>query len=256
MTVPIPPVENPQSITIALPNTEVPGQQTFTADDLARVRQQEKEKLYKELESLRETASTLPTVQAELEVLRKEREERTAREAASKAEAEAAAKAQAESEMSAKELIEARQREWEEKYDSLQRQREAEQAALEKERQFAKLRDYTQARVAQEQASIAPELLDLIDGNSPEEIDASIERLKTKSAAIAEKVRGTQQQAAAQQRGVSPAGFSTTGPMDMLPTTETYSADDIAKMSVKEYVAKVRGAFLNGGDARNRGLYG
>lgn len=252
MTVPTPPVENnPLSITV--PAT--PPAQTFTADDLEKVRKQEKEKLYKELEALREQTAALPTVTAELDALRKEREEREARETAAKAEAEAAAKAKAEAEMTARELVEARQREFEEKLAEMQRERAAEQAALEKEREFAKLRDYTQARIAQEQSHIAPELLDLVDGNTRDEVDASIELLKAKSAAIAEKIRGTQQQMAAQQRGVSPAGAGMTGPMDMLPSTQTYSADEIRDMPMKDYVAKIRGKFING-DARSRGLFG
>lgn len=255
MTSPIPPVienQNPQSVTIPVP---VPAQKTFTEDDLARVREQEKAKLYKELESLREATSSLPTVTAELEALRKEREERASREAAAKTEAEHEAKARAEAEMSAKELLESRQAEWQGKLDAIQREREIERATLDKEREFAALRDYTQARITQEQGKIAPELIDLVDGNSQAEIDASIERLKAKSAAIAEKVRGTQQQAASQQRGVSPSGLNMTGPMDMLPTTQTYTSEDIAKMPMKEYVAKIRGQFVHG-DARNRGMFG
>lgn len=255
MTVPIPPVvENPspQSITVNVPSTT---QSVFTQADLDRVRQQEKEKLYKELEGLREASATLPTVTSELEALRKEREERAAREAAAKAETEAAAKAAAEAEMSAKELLETRQSEWQAKLDAIQREREAEKALLAKEKEFSALRDYTQGRIAQEQAHIAPELLDLVDGNTPAEIDASIERLKLKSAAIAEKVRGSQQQMAAQQRGVSPSGFSTTGPMDMIPTTETYSAEDINKMGIKEFAAKIRPQFIRG-DRKNTGMFG
>jgi DNA repair exonuclease SbcCD ATPase subunit len=254
MTSPIPPVENPQTITVPVPAPPA-TEQVFSAADLERVRQQEKDKLYKELDALREQTSTLPTVTAELEALRKEREERAAREAAAQSQAQEEAKAKAEAEMSAKELLEQRQAEWQAKLDQIQRERETERAALDKEREFAALRDYTQSRVDQERGAIAPELLDLVDGNTPEEIDASIERLKAKSAAIAEKVRGSQQQMAAQQRGVSPAGFSTTGPMDMLPTTQTYTAEDIAKMPLKEYVAKVRGNFIRG-DQNSRGLFG
>lgn len=256
MTGPIPPVienQNPQSITLPTPVQE---QQTFTAADLERVRTQEKDKLYKELESLRAATESLPTVTAELEALRKEREERAAQAAAAKEAAAQEAKVKAEAEMTAKELLDKRQAEWQEKLDAIQRERETERAALDKEREFAALRDYTQARIAQEQKNIAPELLDLVDGNTQAEIDASIERLKAKSAAIAEKVRGSQQQMASQQRGVSPSGLSTTGPMDMLPTTQTYTSEDISKMSMKDYVAKVRGQFITPSDQRNRGLYG
>lgn len=254
MTVPTPPVENPQSITVVTSGTNIPAQ-TFTAADLERVRTQEKEKLYKELDALREQTASLPTVTAELENLRKEREERTEREAAAKAAADQEAKLRAEAEMSAKELSDKRQAEWQEQFDRLQAERDTERAALDKEREFARLRDYTQGRIAQEQKLIAPELLDLVDGNSTAEIDASIERLKAKSAAIAEKIRGSQQQLAAQQQGVTSAGFSTTGPMDMISGTETYTAEDIAKMSMKDYVAKLRDKVIHS-DARERGLYG
>jgi hypothetical protein len=81
--------------------------------------------------------------------------------------------------------------------------------------------------------------------------------LKAKSAAIAEKVRGTNAQLAAQQQGVTPSGFSSTGPMDMLPTTQQWSADDIRNMSPKEFAEKVRPHFIGRSDAvRNRGLFG
>lgn len=255
MSTPPEPATGTEPNQITIPNP--PAGQTFTADDLARARQQEKDKLYKELETLREQVGQFGSVQTELEALRKEREDREAREKAAQEEAERAAREKVEAEMTAKELLDKRQQEWEQKLLDLQREREAEKATLEKERQFSQLRDYTQSRIEQERENIAPELIDLVDGNTPEEVNASIERLKAKSLAIAEKVRGSQQQLAAQQRGVSPAGFSTTGPMDMIPTTQNYSADDISKMSMKEYAEKIRGQFIGRGDAlRNRGLYG
>lgn len=265
MTVPVPQADNPDpgqsTITVSTnsptsnPNSNPTSDQRFTADDLSRARQQEKDKLYKELEALRAQTEGFPEVKAELEALRKEREERAAADAAARQQAEEEAKAKRESEMTAKELIESRQREYEEQLAALQREREVEKAAMEKERAFSALRDYMQARVAQEGDNIAPELLDLVDGNTPEEVDASIERLKAKSAAIAEKVRASQQQIASQQRGVSPAGFSTTGPMDMLQSTQSFSAEDIKKMPMKDYVEKIRSQVIGGGD-RNRGLYG
>jgi DNA repair exonuclease SbcCD ATPase subunit len=237
--------------------TNGPAGKAYTEEDLARVRQQEKDKLYKELAELREQVTTLSPLQQELEALRKEREEQAATEAAARQQAEEEARAKRESEMTAKELLEQRQREWEEKFAEMQAERQREQQLLEKEREFAQLRDYTQARIQQEKDSIAPELLDLVDGNTREEVDRSIELLKAKSAAIAEKVRGTQQQFASQQQGVSPSGFSTTGPMDMLPSTQQYSAEDIARMSMKEYAEKIRGNFVGRGDTvRNRGLFG
>ncbi|MFH9606868.1 hypothetical protein [Streptomyces sp. NPDC017448] len=255
MTMPTPSSE----ITPPAPDNGPQGQpsapRTYTEDDLARARQQEKDKLYRELEKLRETTSTLPTITAELETLRKEREDREAATLAAQQQAEEEAKAKREAEMSAKELLDQRNAEWAERIAQLEKEREVERELVAKEKEFAALRDYTQRRITEESSNIAPELIDLVDGNTAQEIDASIERLKAKSAAIAEKVRGTQQQLGAQQRGVSPAGFNSAGPMDMLPTTQNYSRDDIANMSLKEYAEKVRGQFI-GGDARNRGLFG
>jgi chromosome segregation ATPase len=233
-----------------------PATKSYSEEDLEKARQQEKAKLYAELEKLREQTRTLPEITSELEALRKEREDREAAAAAAKQEAEEKERAQQEAEMSAKDLLDKRNQEWEEKFAEIQRQREAERELLEKERTFSQLREYVQSRVQQERENIAPELLDLVDGNSPEEVDASIERLKAKSQAIAEKIRGTQQQLAAQQQGVSPSGFNTSGPEDMLPSTQQWSAEDIRNMSPKEFAEKVRPHFLGRSDTRNRGLFG
>ncbi|MFD4858423.1 hypothetical protein [Streptomyces atratus] len=256
MTVPTPPAENLPTAPANGPQSVPSPAATYTEADLARVRQQEKDKLYSELERLREQTSTLPNMASELEALRKEREEREAATLAAQTKAEEESRAKAEAEMSAKELLDKRNAEWEAKLANLEREREAERELLAKEKEFAQLRDYTQRRIQEESKHIAPELLDLVDGNTAQEVDASIERLKAKSAAIAEKVRGTQQQLGAQQQGVSPSGFNSAGPMDMLPNTQNYSAQDIANMSMKEYAEKIRGQFMGQGDARNRGLYG
>lgn len=254
MTVPTPPAETIPAAPATGPASAPSA--TYTEADLARVRQQEKDKLYNELEKLREQTSSVPTMAAELEQLRKEREERETAIKAAEAKAEEEARVKAESEMSAKELLDKRNAEWQAKLDQIEQEREAERQLMAKEKEFSQLRDYTQRRIQEESSKIAPELLDLVDGNTAQEVDASIERLIAKSAAIAEMVRGTQQQLGAQRQGVSPAGFNASGPMDMLPTTQNYSAQDIASMSMKEYAEKVRGQFMGQGDARNRGLYG
>jgi hypothetical protein len=256
---PVPTVDpaDPSGQSITVTNaTQPPAPKTFTEEDLERVRQQEKAKLYGEIEKLSQRVSQFDSVQAELEALRKEREEREARESAAREQADQQAKASREAEMTAKELLEERQREWQAELDEIRQEAQLKDAALQKEREFAQLRDYIQQRVAQEKDSIAPELLDLVTGNSPEEVDSSIETLKAKSIAIAESVRAKQQQLAAQQQGVSPAGFATTGPMDMLPGTKNYSVEEIKAMSPREYAEKIRGRFLGGSDSRNRGLFG
>lgn len=253
MATPTPPNENANPT----PSAPPAPQRTYTEADLEKARQQEKSKLYAELEKLREQTSTLPSITEELDALRKEREQRESSAAEEKAKREEAERVRAEAEMSAKELLEKRNQEWEDRLAEMQREREAERAMLEQERKFSQLRDYTQQRVQQESENIAPELLDLVDGSTPEEVDASIERLKAKSLAIAEKVRETQQARVSQQQGVSSNGFSTTGPMDMLPSSQTYSAEEIQAMSPKEFAEKVRPHFIGQGSAaRNRGMYG
>ena len=67
----------------------------YTEEDLARVRQQEKDKLYPQLETLKETVSRLE----------KEREERAAAEQAAVQAAEEAARKEAESQMSVHDLL-------------------------------------------------------------------------------------------------------------------------------------------------------
>lgn len=233
------------------------GQQprTYSEDDIARARQQEKEKLYNEIEQLKQKTSNFGSMQEELENLRKEREERQAAEEKARKDAEEAERARSEEEMSAKQLLDERTSEWESKFQKLEEERAAEKALMQKEREFAELRDYIHERVQAERENIAPELLDLVDGSTREEVDASIERLRAKSEAIAEKIRGTQQQLGAQQQGVSPSGFNPAGPMDMLPSMQNYSAEDINNMSPREFAEKIRPS-LFGGDARNRGMYG
>ena len=43
--------------------------------------------------------------------------------------------------------------------------------------------------------------------------------------------------------------------MDMIPSTQNYSAEDIQKMSPREYAEKIRPQVMNG-DTRNRGIFG
>jgi hypothetical protein len=81
-------------------------------------------------------------------------------------------------------LLESKEREWAERLEAERLEREKAFALLEHERQFQDLMAYRQQRMAEEQDSIIPELLDLITGESPEEIEASIAGLKERSSRI------------------------------------------------------------------------
>lgn len=242
-------------VTPVAPATPVPDAR-FTAADIERVRKEEKDKLYSRLEA---TTKAQETLLAEVEALKGARQaEVDAAAAQARKEAEEAARKRWE-ESEAKDLIANVQQEWESKFKDLQAEREQERLLFQKESEFAQLQNYVQKRVGEETAAgnIAPELVDLVSGNSPDEVEASLNILKAKTQAILESVQQAQVAARAQMRGVSSAGYAATGPMDTTSGTQTYSAADISGMSMSEY-AKVRGSLLGAASAQqqNRGLYG
>jgi chromosome segregation ATPase len=222
----------------------------FTAEDIARVRAEEKDKLYTRMTKQEEAQKAL---QDELAALRGEREAKAKAEADALAAAEAADKAKAEAEMSAKKLLEQRTSEWETRFAALEAERATERELFLKEQEFARVREYTNQRLAAERDNIAPELLDLVGGNTNAEVDASIDMLKAKSAAIVESIQAAQTAARSQMRGVSP-NASALGPLDDSTGYRELSANDIKGMSMAEY-AKYR-SHLIGSAGSNRGLYG
>lgn len=217
----------------------------YTEDDLAKVRSQEKEKLYPQIDKLKE----------ELDILKKERE---AELAARTAEAEAKAKAQQEeleNDMDVRTLLKTKEAEWQEQLERERQERERAFALLEREKSFADLQNYRSQRVDAERDAIIPELLDLISGNTPEEVDASIEGLKSRSAKILESAQSAMQNARKEMTGTR-VTTPPLGPMDDNMEQRSLSAEDIQSMSMNDY-AKYRERIL-GATARgkSRGLFG
>lgn len=221
----------------------------YTEEDLAKVRSQEKEKLYPQIENLKE----------ELNALKKEREEEAARKAAEAANIEAAeaakAKEQAESELEVRELLKVKEQEWQEQLERERQERERAFALLEREKSFADLQNYRSQRVDAEREAIIPELLDLINGNTPEEVDASIEGLKARSAKILESAQSAMQNARKEMTGTR----VTTPPLGQMDTNmdqRSLTAEDIQSMSMNDYAKyreKILGATARG---KSRGLFG
>ncbi|MGW3860691.1 hypothetical protein ACWEDZ_04315 [Streptomyces sp. NPDC005047] len=235
-------------------NPPAPAQnRSFSAEDMSKARQEEKAKLYGRLQKGDER---LQSLEAELAALREEREAREKAEADRQAAEEQAAKEKAEADMSAKKLVEERSTEWERKFEQLQAEREQERAALAKEAEFNKLRAYVQERLAAESNAIAPELRDLVSGNTPEEIDQSIEVLKTKTNDIFQSMQAAQQTARSQMRGVSATGYTGNGPTDGDSGARQLSVDDIKNMPMSEF-AKYRNQLLGAAanNSSNRGLF-
>lgn len=206
----------------------------FTAADLEKARGEEKDKLYGRITKADERLAAMET---ELAQLRQERDARLQQETESAQAVAEAEKTKRESEMSAKKLVEERTREWNERFAALQQERETERETLLKEAEFAQLRAYVQERVGAERENIAPELIDLVAGNSPEEIDASVELLKAKTAQIFEGLREAQQQQRAPlSRGVSPTGLSANGPgQGDGGGTRQLTAKQIKELSMADY---------------------
>jgi hypothetical protein len=244
---------------ITIPNTTVeatPPQTTaeprFSAEDIQKARQEEKDKLYKKMQAIEDQNKTFL---AEIEEQRNAREAAKAQEAEAQRLAQEAAKAKAEEDLSARDLLAVKEQEWSKRFEQIEQERDQERLVREKEAEFHNLQTYIQRRVGEESENIAPELLDLVTGNTPEQIEQSLTTLKAKTQAILDSVQQAAVQQRSQMRGVSPTGYSTTGPMDSEPGHKSYSVSDLKDMPMSEY-AKIRGQLGVGQAANNnRGLY-
>ena len=230
----------------------------FTEEEVEGIRKQEKDKLYKRIEEADTRVKTMEEqmaqIAAEREAARKEADERA------KAESEALRKRE-EDELSAKELLRRREEEFETKlkdldsdyrrrFEEIEAQRQAQEAILEKERRLQELNSYRQRRLGEEQENIIPELIDLVSGESEDEIETSISVLRDRSSAILESI----QQATAQQQGRlrgAPVTAPPIGPMETQTEYQTLNADDIRNMSMDQY-AKMRERLLNARSNRGR----
>jgi DNA repair exonuclease SbcCD ATPase subunit len=224
----------------------------YTADDLARVREQEKAKLYPQLEKMKEELATLKRLREEQEAKDAERQARLEAEAREKAERE---KELEESELSFKDLLKKKEEEFNSQLENERLERERAFALLEQERKFQELMQYRQQRLEQERDNIIPELIDLIDGNTPDEVEQSIAGLKDKSARIIDSAQQAMSSARQQMAGAritAPAA----GPLDNDMDQRSYTPDSIRDMSLADY-AKQRAKLLgNAASNRGQGLFG
>jgi len=215
------------------PSADPAAERMFTEAALQKARQDERDKLYGRLS---EQSETINSIQSKLAALETERQAEADAIAKAKADADAAQKAREEAEMSAKDFVRQESERWQAQMAEMERQRLEERAIFDKERQYNELKSYTQAKVDEARDAIAPELLDLVTGNTREEIDASIAMLTAKSSAIVDAISGAQAQARqASLRGVSATGRPNIGPMDTDPAQRTLTPKDISEMSMAEY---------------------
>lgn len=231
-------------------------QRVFTEEEVHKIRQQEKDKMYKRLE---DSDGRVKAMEEQLNVLSAERE-RAIKEAEERARKEADLLRQREiEELSAKELLAKREdefnqrinqveEEWSKKFTELDAQRQAQDALLEKERYLQQLESYRQRRLQAEEDNIIPELRDLISGNTEDEIENSIAVLRERSNAIIESIQRASQPT--RPKG-APVTAPPTGPLENQQEYQTLTAEDIRNMPMDQYV-KMRDRLLNARPQRGR----
>jgi hypothetical protein len=225
----------------AVASSQFTEQKSYTEDDLKRVREQEKGKLYDTIESLK----------GEVNLLAKDREERLAEADRLRKDAEDDARKKAESEMDTRELLSLKEKEWMAQLEEVKNENARSLALVERERQYAALTEFRNRRVQEEQDNIIPELVDLISGNTPEEIEQSITGLRDRSSKILDSASQAMQSARREMTGTRPTLPPT---MENNSDQQQFSAEQIAAMSVTEY-AKVRER-LGMGRGTDKGIFG
>lgn len=244
-TVPVVAQSSDNAVVADAPTTKATSKQFYTEEDLAKVRSQEKEKLYPQIDKLKE----------ELEGLKRERDEEARLKAEQAAQEEAARKAAAEDELDVRSLLKTKETEWQEQLERERQERERAFALLEREKAFADLQNYRAQRLDQERENIIPELVDLITGNTQEEVEASIEGLKERSARILESAQSAMQSARKEMTGTRVTAPSA-GPLETNSENRQFTAEDISSMSMNDY-AKYRERLLSPqARGKSRGLFG
>lgn len=252
--------------------TPPPGTQYFTAEDIARARSEEKDKLYGRIEAL---TTEINGFRDQVGTLSAAEEQRQQQAEAERQRLEAAARAKEEEELDAKALLQKKSEEWaqsldtvnkswEQKFAEEQKRREEAEALRAKEAEFNDLRDYAQAQVTAHTEDIAPQLVGWIQGNSREEIDAAVARaIETTNAIVADMQASQQQVVPGQQIPVPaapqvPVGVRATGgPGNTDPAAfqQTLTAEQIAAMPMDQY-AKLRGNLGVTRGNNNQGMFG
>jgi hypothetical protein len=234
-------VSQPIQVVPQPPNGQQPAAR-WTDEDIERARQQEKDKLYGRIEEL----------STQMRTFQEAREQEQAERDRLAAEAEEARRLKEEGEMELRDLLTRRDTEWQTKLTDLERRYDADRAVFAKEREFTQVQEYRRDRIEQEQEFILPELRDLISGETPEAIDASIEVMKARTEQIFTNMAIANQQAAPfqQPRGAAPTA-PPVGPMEQMPTYETLTPEDIKGMDMETY-KKYRGQLLQATNPNNR----
>jgi hypothetical protein len=218
-----------QQVSQPVTQQQLPAEQRpayrWTDEDIENARRQEKEKLYPRIEDMT----------TQLRQLSDEREAEKAERQRLADEAEALRRSEEEKQMETRELLERREKEFQAQINEINARYDADRAVFQKERELQEAETYRRDRIAQEANEILPELRDFITGATPEEVDASIETMKQRTASVlANLVAAEPPQVPYQPRGAAPT-VPPVGPMEQLPSYETLTPEDIRGMSMDDY---------------------
>jgi hypothetical protein len=188
---------------------------------------------------------------SQLRILQEERQAEANERQRLADEAEAARRQQEEQEMDLRTLMERREAEMRSELEQINQRYEQDRAVFDRERMLVEAAQYRMARIEQEAEFIMPELRDLVWGDTPQDIDASIEEMKNRTASIVGNM--TQQfQPQVPFRGAASPSQPPLGPLEQMPSQQQLSPDDIRNMSMDDY-KKYRQQLLAATSPRNRG---
>ena len=155
--------------------------------------------------------------------------------------------------MEVRELLKVKEREWQDRLDAERMEREKFQAMLEQERRLAELQSYRARRIEEERDNILPELIDLVRGEDPAQIEESITGLRQRSDRILESVQQANEVARSSMTGARVTA-PPTDPLDTYSDGRSFTPEQIRDMSIDEF-ARYRQTLLGAGQAAS-GLFG
>lgn len=224
-------------------NSKGDSKGAYTEEDITKARADEKSKLYSRLE----------TMQNELKSLKKESDDRVQSATDQQTAEDEATNKKNEEEMELRTLLDKRETEWEAKFDAMHKDQERDRAVMDQERQFNELMAYQAQRVEEERENIMPELIDLVSGNTAEEIEDSIKSLKDRS----ERIFDSAQSAMSSAQHDSAGSRITMPPsMDNLSDEQQFSPEAIRDMSLQDYAKHRKTLLSRSAQGQSQGLFG
>lgn len=213
-----------------------PQQAVISQEMINQLRQEISQQHYTELSELK----------SQLAEIRQREEQEAAAAQAEQERLEAERKAAEEAGMGAKAFAEAKTAELQAEIQKIKDEAERSRILLEREREFSANQELRARLLGSEEGQqIIPQFRDLVQGNTPEELQASLQDMIARSNAVVQDIQ--QQQAAWRQQapGVSTrAPGALTSPTEMADTQRQMSLDELKNLSNADY-ARLRPQLLN-----------